>query len=72
MEDMRTDMLKEQRHERLMRVDLEYFVEDTLENFSVSGENMYFPVYYGKLKRHCRKYDQDVNVVLEALLASQD
>ncbi|MCW8932192.1 MAG: hypothetical protein OQL19_18405 [Gammaproteobacteria bacterium] len=67
---MREDMLKDQRHERMMRSNIEYFCEFTLENLYIitdGTKGIYLFDVIDELKKHCDKYEQDFNEFLDYL-----
>lgn len=69
-EAMREDMLREQHHEYMMRTDVEYFCEYTVENLyitpainSLRGIHLYDIV--DRLRKECLQYDQELDDLLD-------
>jgi len=67
---MREDMLKDQHHERMMRSNIEYFCEYTLENLYISPEKtkgLFLFDVVDEIRKYCDKYEQDFNEFLDYL-----
>ena len=69
-EAMREDMLRDQHHERMMRSDVEYFCEYTVEHLflqpMISGLNgIHLFDVVDKLRQECLHYDQELDDLLD-------
>jgi|GEM_PF-5129204 len=67
---MREDMLMDQRHEWIMRNDIEYFCEHTLENLYITPEKtkgLFLFDVVNEIRKHCDRYEQDFNEFLDYL-----
>ena len=69
-EAMREDILRDQRHEYMMRTDIEYFCEYTVEHLflqpTISGLNgIHLFDIVDILRKECLQYDQELDDLLD-------
>lgn len=65
---MREDMLRDQHHERMMRTDIEYFCEYTVENLYLIPDGtsgIYLFDIVDRLRKKCNHYDQNIEDLLD-------
>jgi hypothetical protein len=67
-EAIREDMLRDQHHEYMMRTDIEYFCEHTVENLYLTPDDtsgVYLFDIIERLRQECNNYNQNIDDLLD-------